>query len=188
MILEAASLVGVGLSVSGAITSFVGASQQQAANADAVAAQQRAEAARFKAMKIDADRRRRQLIRQAQIASAQALATGVAQGASKGSALPGAYGQIAGQLGFGLTGVNQQEALGTELFAANQQLLQAKLAGASAATTSALGQSFTSVGNTIIGNLDKIGRVGDYATGQFNNLFAPNTIAPNSATGVRGLY
>ena len=158
MILEG---IGIALGIAGVATSFFGGQDAKEAQQASIAAQQRAEAARKEAMMIDADRRRRQLIREMLIARSTAVQRGANQGAnaSGSSALPGAFGQISGRTGFGIEGVNAGVRTGTEIFDANQQLLQARLSMADAQSTQQFGQSLTSLGGALMGNAGTIDRV-----------------------------
>jgi hypothetical protein len=150
---------GVGLAAAGAVTSYGAAQDQADANAQAIAAQQRALAIQESARKIDANRRRRQLIREGIIARSQALATTTNQGANESSGLPGAYGQIAGRLAYGFSGINIAEDTSEQLYSANQQLTAAKLAANEAAATGALGSSLSSLGGAIVGNVGTISNI-----------------------------
>lgn len=155
--------IGLGIAAVGVGTSIYSASQQSDAAEAQIAAQQRAEAARQRAMEIDADRRRRQMVRQQVIARSQALATTTSQGAAglnrEGSGLPGAYGQIAGATAFGLSGINLSEQTGTELFAANQDLLAAKQDMSSAQSMAQIGGALSSFGGAMVNNYGAIDRI-----------------------------
>lgn len=151
--------VGVGLSAIGAVTNIAGSIFGGDANKDAIRAQQEAENARHQAMKLDADRRRRSIIRDAIIARSQALAVSNAQGASKSSSLQSAYGQIQGTAAFGYEQVNNSERLGEQLFTANQHLLAARQREADATTMKSIGSSISSLGGAILGNLGPINNV-----------------------------
>ena len=153
--------IGLALGIGGAVTSFFGGQDAADAQQAAIAAQQRAEAVRMEAMKYDADRRRRQLIREMLIARSTAVQRGANAGAnsSGSSALPGAFGQITGRTGFGLEGVNTNLAFGKQMFNANQQLLQSKLDMVDAQSTMQLGSTLSSLGGAFMGNAGTISRV-----------------------------
>lgn len=152
--------IGLGIAAAGFVTSSVAAKKQAQANQQAIAAQQQAEALRLEAMKMDADRRRRQEIRQMIISRSQALATATNQGASQSSALPGAIGQISGRAGFGLEGINIAERTGQGLFDSNQDLFQAKLKANSASQLGQIGSGLTSLGGALLTNSTAIGNIG----------------------------
>ena len=107
---------------------------------------------------MDANRRRRKLLREQQIARANALATATSQGAQSGSALPGAYGSIQGETNTAISGVNQNEYLGNRVFEGNRQAAQGQ-------SQAALGGAITSVGGAVLQNRGAIQRVGQYLGG-----------------------
>lgn len=152
--------IGIGLAIAGTATKTLGSILGSSAQKHVIADQQRAEQIRERAMELDASRRRREMIRQGMIQRAQALATGVAQGANFGTAIPSAYAQIGGQVAFGLEGVTKNEQLGRELFATNRDLLGARQEQANAESITAIGSGLSSLGGAVIGNL-----------GPINNLF-----------------
>ena len=150
---------GIGLGVAGAATSISGASEANQAQQAILAAEAKAEKVRQEAMLNDADRRRRQMIRQGIIQRSQALSTATNQGANESSALPGAFGQIQGNTSFAVSGVNEQVNFGTQLFKANQELLAAKSQLANAQETSSIGSSISSLGGSLISNAGTIGKL-----------------------------
>lgn len=184
--------IGLSLAVGGAITSFFGGQDAQEAQQAAIAAQQRAEAVRREAMRYDADRRRRQLIREMLIARSTSVQRGANQGANSAnsSALPGAFGQISGRAGFGIEGINTNLAFGEQTFDANQQLLQAKMDLVEAQGTQQIGQSLTSLGGAIMGNVGTIDRVfGGFgsSTGGANAGYNLGFANPNGGGGILGV-
>lgn len=67
-------------------------------------------------MNLDAVRRKRDIIRQAQVAQANATAVANNQGAGQSSALQGALAGISGQAGTNLLGVSQNQEIGNKMF------------------------------------------------------------------------
>lgn len=179
--------IGIALGVAGAVTSFFGSKGESDAQKAAIAAQQRQEAIRQEAMRVDADRRRRQLIREMLIARSTAVQRGANQGANAAgsSALPGAFGQVAGRAGFGLEGVNTSLRLGEDMFSAQQQLLAAKLDMANAQHTSQIGKSLSSLGGAFLGNVGTIDRVfgGFGGTGGIGGGYSLGFANPNAGPG-----
>ena len=102
----------------GAVIGAIGQMQQ-------AKAAQKAEKAREKQMNLDVQRKRREALRQAAAARALALNTATAQGANFGLALPGAYGQIGGDMRRNVVSLSQDQQLGKQVFAANRQYAQA---------------------------------------------------------------
>lgn len=68
------------------------------------------------AMRLDASRRKREIIREAIVAHSVALTTATGQGAGQSSAIEGAYAQIRGRQGVNTLGINQQLEAGEQLF------------------------------------------------------------------------
>lgn len=169
--------IGLALSAAGGLTSFFGQSKKAEADQAATAAQQRAENLREQSMTIDADRKRREFIRQGQIARAQALTVATSQGAAQSSGLQGAYGQIGGQTDWNILGVNEQEEIGHGMFQANRDLLQARSQGAEADSQIALGKGISSLGGALVSNMGAIGRI--YDTGM-------NSVGPAIFDAMRG--
>lgn len=80
------------------------------------------EGMREKAMNLDARRRQMEIIRNQQRYRALALTNATAQGAQFGSGIQGGYGQISGQTGVNLLGVQQNLGIGQDIFALNRQI------------------------------------------------------------------
>jgi hypothetical protein len=139
------------LSAGGAYLQYQGSKQAEEG-------QRKAEQARQSSATLDARRRRRQIIREQQVARATALSNATNQGAGEGSGLQGGYGSISGQANTAISGINQQETLGNAVFAANRQTSQGR-------TTASLGGAFQTVGGTILQNRQAISQVGTYAFG-----------------------
>jgi len=88
-------------------------------NQGIVAQQKNIEATKRQAMEVDARRQQLEIIRNQQRGRALGLTTATSQGASKGSGLQGGYGQISGQTGVNLLGVQQNLQAGRQVFDAN---------------------------------------------------------------------
>jgi hypothetical protein len=167
---ETIALIGTAVATAGSVGQAV--YTQQASQAS-----QRAERLRERQMRLDAMKRRRESIRQAQFASSVATARGEAQGVAAGSSvIGGAAAQTTGELGRQINYTNQSEDIGTGIFQAN-----ADIAGAQGMSSlfGAAGQ----FGTTVLGNAQKI-----YDIGQ--TLFAPPTTQQswNMGTSVTPAY
>lgn len=90
-----------------------------AINKGTIEAQQRIEASKRAAMELDARRNQLEIIRTQQRARALGLVTAQNQGSKEGSGLQGAYGQISGQTGVNLLGVQQNLGIGRDIFNQN---------------------------------------------------------------------
>lgn len=143
----------LGLIAAGALaTSVVGTAMQIRGNRRQTQALQDAESNRRTQQQLETARMRRQTVRESLRARALATATAFGQGAGGGSGLQGGYGQIAGQANRGILGINQNDQIGNNIFAANARAGQA----ASLANT---GAGLSSLGGQIISNLGPISRV-----------------------------
>lgn len=131
----------------------------QNAQEHVIRSQQNAEAIRYNSMQIDANRRRREAIRQSIIQRATANAAANSQGAQYGSALPGAYGQIAGTTNQGFNNIGLQESLGNQMFANNLDMLQGRREEAAAGTQAAIGQGLGSLGGRAMSAAQPFGRL-----------------------------
>jgi hypothetical protein len=112
-----------------AVASIAGGYLQYKGQQQQTAALQKAERLRERQMNLQAQRERRDAIRQAMAARATALATATSQGASApgSSALGGAYGQITGEANRQVLAINQNQEIGAGIFKANRQYSQASL-------------------------------------------------------------
>lgn len=157
-----AAIVGAASAVAGAGISGYAAVESSNANRKQMAAQRRAEEARRQQMNLDATRRRREMLRQAQVARAQAVSTASNQGASEGSGLAGALGQIEGQTGSNILGLNQNQELGNRIFDANALASTYAQQAASANAFGAVGSQLQSLGGSLIKNEGLINKFGTY--------------------------
>ena len=122
----------------GSVLSFVGQQKQ-------AAAMEKAEKAREKQMNLDVQRKKRAALREAIMAQQTALNNATAQGAQGGSGLPGGQAQVYGNLGRNTMGLNQDQQLGSQVFAANRQY--------------AAGGSLAGFGSMLSDNAATVGRV-----------------------------
>jgi len=107
-------------------STLVGGFMQMKGEKKQIEAQKKAEKLRERQMNLQAMRERREVIRQATLARSTALATATSQGAAApgSSGLGGAYGQIAGEANRQKVSINQNEQIGSGIFAANRQYFQ----------------------------------------------------------------
>lgn len=105
-----------------AAQSVTAAGESRTINQGIVGEQRDIEATKRQAMEVDARRQQLEIIRNQQRGRALGLATATAQGASKGSGLQGGYGQIAGQTGVNILGVQQNLQAGRNIFDANANI------------------------------------------------------------------
>lgn len=143
--------IGAAASVAGTVMSVVGASKQ-------AKAQKKAEELREKQMNLDADRQKRQAIREGIVARSRALTTATNQGAAEGSGLQGGYAQITGEQGRNVRTIEQSRDIGAGIFSANRD-------AAKGGTLASFGSGLSSLGGMLMNNSGTIGRVGTYYAG-----------------------
>ena len=97
-------------------------------NRDNVLLNQNTENQRRQAMELDARRSQLEVIRNQQRGRALGLASATASGSSRGSGLQGGYGQIQGQSGVNLLGIQQCLEIGRNIFGNNAAITQNNLA------------------------------------------------------------
>lgn len=153
--------MGAAVGILGSVVSLVGnvvsaSAQQQMVN-EQTAASKRAENAREQQMQLDAQRRRRQAVRESLLARSMSLSAGVNQGAQYGT---GVAGGMAGAVNQGLEnqqGINSGEILGSRIFQANRDYFDATQRGQAGM---AMGQGISAIGGAITNNAGAIGRLG----------------------------
>lgn len=142
-------IAGIGLAVAaaGAATTAIGTQQQAKAT-------EKAEDLRQQQMNLDAQRKRRNIIREMIIQQAVGRSNAAVQGVSGGdSAVIGGQQQAVTTAGQNTLAVNQGQAIGSGIFQANKDL-------AAGQVTSAWGNAAQNVGGQIVQNSTTISRVG----------------------------
>lgn len=186
--------VGTGVSMYGAHQQSKAAKQQAAAQQAQIEQERRAEAARMKAMELDARRRQLEMIRQQQRARSMALATTTAQGAAGGSGLMGAYGSFSGQTGVNQLGTLQNLYTGREMFDINGRISDARIAYAQAGSNmataggiSAFGSGIASLGGSLMTATPYIGALTGGGMSSVAGGYYPGYNAAGMAT-LRPMY
>lgn len=135
LIIGAASLFGTGMQLFGAkkqADTQSQAAQQSAQIAGQVSEQEiAANAQRKTAMELNARRQELEVFRNSQRARSMALTSATSQGAQFGSGLQGGYGQISGQTGVNASGIEQNLAIGQNLFGIDDRISQLRSQSAS---------------------------------------------------------
>lgn len=139
-------LGGIGASIYGGIKSYEAAQGQFGAEQKIFGLEAQAEAQRKQMMELNARRSALQVVRNQQRARSMAVSTSTQQGAQFGSGVQGAYGQISGQSGVGLLGINQQLQAGENLFGINSQIMQQRQQYAQFGSQAYTGQAIGQVG------------------------------------------
>lgn len=179
----AMSVIGLGMSIFGTNKS-ADASKQMAQTAQAQAnassqiftLDQQANAQRKQQMVLTANRQQLETIRNTQRARSAALTTSTSQGAQFGSGLQGGYGQISGDENTNLLGVNQNLAIGQNLFGINDLVDQQKIVlaqlGAKMATlqgNKASGDALSGLGGAVSKSSGQVGQLGGNVAGKFDS-------------------
>lgn len=144
--------IGVAAGIGGTVMQMQGARRAQKG-------EERAEQIRRSQMHLESQRERRNIVRQAMVARAQAVSSAESQGAMDGSGLAGGLAQVTAQGGRAVTAVNQNTDLGNQMFSANRMI-------SSGNSMSAFGSGISSLGGALVNNSATLGRLGNYA---FNN-------------------
>jgi len=134
--------------------------EQASAQQESIRAQQQAEAARKQAAELDAMRRRREIVRNSIKSRSVALSTAISQGAGDSSGATSGSQNITSQEGVNLQGVDQNLALGGQIFDANQSRFAAESRGVSAASSALTYGAISSLGGAVLKNTDRIDRIG----------------------------
>jgi len=151
--ISAVTAIQAGTAVAGAGVAAYGVSQQSKYQKQSSQASQVAEDARRRAARLDALRKQREIIRNAQVARATGLSRVAAQGAQFGSALSGVEGQVAGEAGVMSTAVRGNLGIAETIFDANA--VQARAQG-----QAATGQATYAFGKELIQNAPMIAKIG----------------------------
>jgi hypothetical protein len=135
----------------GTAAAIGGSVMQYQATQEAQDAQKVQNTIRQDAMRNDANRRRREIMRQSALARATTISTATNQGAAApgGSAVPGAYGQITGMELRDLNAANTAETQGNQMFALNNQVDSAYRGAALGGTMSSIGGGISSLGGSL---------------------------------------
>lgn len=169
--------VGVGLQVAGFAKQQSAMKQQANFNQQVLQDQQAQEAVRQQAVTLDAQRRRRSIVRQGIQAQAVATSRATNQGvADPGSSIVnGSMGTIAGQTDRNLQSINQSQLLSNDMFGLNADITQNKVGASRAGSSAAAGAGLMSLGGALIKDEAVFDRVGNY-------LFSPKKTTPYQGT------
>lgn len=107
------------LSLVGTVFGFIGQQKE-------LAAMKKQEKARIQQLNLETQRRKRETIRQATVARAEALSNATNQGAGETSALAGGVAQVTNQAGRNIQAANQDYSIGREIFRQNMKIADAR--------------------------------------------------------------
>lgn len=144
----------------GLAATAIGTGVQYAGQKRTTSALKRAERAREKQQGLEASRARRQAVRQSIIQRSLSLVTAANQGAAIGSSgVQGGQAGITATAGRDIQAVNQNEQIGSDIFAANRAYY-------SASGVTSAGQGLTSLGGALISNIGPIERLSTFTAGR----------------------
>jgi hypothetical protein len=129
------------LNIQAANQSAAASTASLALSTSTVQAQQRIEAQRRSAMELDARRNQLEIVRNQQRARALGLSNATHSGTKSSSGLQGAYGQVSGQTGVNLLGVQQNLQIGQNIFDQNANISSNNIAMAQLQNNYALQQA-----------------------------------------------
>lgn len=139
----------------GTALSIGGTALQVKGQLDASRAAKDAETLRQGQMNVEAERQKRQVIRQSLIARGEAMNTAAAQGATEGSGIAGGTAQIAAQANENIGAINTSQGFGNAMFGVNRR-------ATNASTMASMGQGLSSLGGALFKNQEPIGRLSAY--------------------------
>lgn len=191
-LLAVAAVASVGLSAYGTYEQQRAASRSAEYQKNILAQEQAQEAARRKAAELQNRRSQMEMLRNQQRARAMALANATAQSASQGSGLQGGYGQISGEAGNNLLGLDQNFSLGTDIYNSNQIISQNRIGLAGAQSMAAQGQGFSSLGGSILSAATSFNSIGQGFGGYGGSSYGGNSYSTYGGTvrslGRGGIY
>ena len=165
------ALLGLGLTAVGTFMGMGAASDYNVAQKKDIQLEQQVEGQRKQAAQLKYERDSMEVFRNNQRARAQGLEAATSQGAQFGSGLQGAYGQIRGQTGYNLLGINQNKEIGDNVFGLNAQISNTKIDMANSQKDQQLAQGITSLGSSIFGSSKALGNI---FSGYSNSTPTPN--------------
>lgn len=182
----AIAAVTAAVAAGGAYMQYKGLKQQQAGAQQFANAQQQEidlqqQQVKFQQQQVQLDyaRQQRQLIRNSIIARANTRTVATAQGAQLGTAVPGAYGQIGGEMGGNAVALSQNFNLGQQRFGNEYGMLNAYRMAASGNTMMYGGMGMSSLGGALMHSAGMITAEGSTMFNAFNNYFNPKTNNPS---------
>lgn len=152
------------LSLYGGSRSSAGASQVYQAQQQQIGLEQKVQDQKKQQMELDARRQQMQVLRNQQRNRYLALNNATSQGAQFGSGLQGGYGQISGQAGNDLLGINQNLEIGRNIFGINSQISQSRISQSQGQSQMATGAAFSGLGSQLLSATPSLSSIGRNAT------------------------
>lgn len=160
--------VGLGMQIFGAFGASSKAHEAAGINIGIAGDEQQINEQKRMQMEMSARRQQMEVMRNAQRARAQGTAAAVNQGANLGSGLQGGLAQINDQGNFNLQGINNNLAIGENIFDINKDISGKKMQLANVQADQATDTALMSLGGSVVSNAGTIGNIGKFAGGGFN--------------------
>lgn len=154
--------IGIAAGVAGTAVSYMGMKDQADAQKKMQEEQKKQEALRQQQMNLEAMRKKREIVRQAQLARATSLATATAQGGAESSGFMGALATVSGAAGRSSLATSQNQELGNEMFASNARMAGLMGEYQQGGTMASMGNGLGSLGGALTRNASTISQVGQY--------------------------
>lgn len=132
-------------------------------------------------MEMTARRQQTEVLRNAQRAKSQATAAATNQDTQFGSGLQGGLAQVTDQSAFNLQGINNNLAIGENIFGFNSDISNKKQQLSSVQADQATDQSIMSLGGAMVSSSQTIGNIGKFAGGGVSDFFS--LMGPGSLSG-----
>lgn len=160
MCLTIIAAIGLGLTAAGLATQMYGMSQTAATQKKMSQEAKNQEAIRQQQMSLESMRRKREIIRNSQVASAQATASANAQGAGESSGLASALSTVSSRAAGATLATSQNEELGNSMFASNSRMASLQGDRAQSEMISGMGSGLGSLGGALVKNAPEINKIG----------------------------
>lgn len=154
-----ASVAGMAVSAYGAFSAASDANKASQASQQISGLESQVNDQRKQAMELSARRQSMEVLRNNQRARSMALNSATNQGAQQGSGLQGGYGQISGQSGVNLLGINQNLEIGRNIFGLDNQINQQKMLISQYQGQEATDQAWSSFGKSLGGSAGTLGNI-----------------------------
>ncbi len=157
-----------------------GATQQASGEEKQSEALLNEETARHKQFTLDFQRQRIEAVRNSIITRSLAVQAGASQGALNSSSVRSGAGNAANRAAYQIEGLNQNQAIGEEVFQARREYYDA-------GGQVAFGQGLSTLGATIGSNVDTLSKLGTFALGKIGAQSQPMTSSSSDNSSLYSL-
>lgn len=167
--------IGLGLSAVGKFKASEDAGQMNALEKQQAGFEMAINGQKRQQMELNGRRSLLETFRNTQRLRAQAVQSGVSQGAQFGSGLAGGTAQVTAQGNYNAMNINQNLDIGRNIFGLNDQISGVKMKMSDVKTSLANDQAISSLGGAVLGSAGKIGDLASSAGSYFSdNSFQGN--------------